>query len=50
VCDQREETSKKIVGRIRALAPKFKQMSNRSAQTYECLIDDPELRKLEEQL
>jgi hypothetical protein len=47
VHDQREETTKKIVVRIRALASKGKQMSDRRTQTYECLLEDLEIRKLE---
>jgi hypothetical protein len=50
VCDQREEAAKSAVGRIRALTSECKQLSDRSAQTYECLTEDPELRKLEAQL
>jgi ERCC4-related helicase len=48
--DQREEAAKSVVGRIRALTSECKQMSDRSMQTYECLTEDPELRKLEAQL
>jgi hypothetical protein len=47
VCDQREEAFKSIVGRIRAFASEYKKLSYRSAQNYERLIEDPELRKLE---
>lgn len=50
VCDQREETIKNTVGRIRALASECKQLSYRSEQTYEHLAEDLELRKLEAQL
>jgi hypothetical protein len=50
VHDQREEASRNAVERIRALASECKQLSDRSAQTYECLAEDPELRKLEAQL
>jgi hypothetical protein len=47
VHDQREEAAKSAVGRIKVLALEFKQLSDQSAQTYECLAEDLELRKLE---
>jgi Ni,Fe-hydrogenase I large subunit len=47
VHDQREEASKSTVGRIRTLALECKQLSDRSAQTYEHLAEYPMLRKLE---
>jgi hypothetical protein len=47
VHNQREEDTKSTMGRIRALISECKQLSNRSVQTYECLVEDPELRKLE---
>jgi hypothetical protein len=50
VHDQREEAARSAVGRIRALTSECKKLSDRSAQTYECLTEDPELRKLEAQL
>jgi hypothetical protein len=50
VRDQREETSRSTVERIKALASECKQLSNQSAQTYEHLAEDPELRILEAQL
>jgi hypothetical protein len=50
VRDQREETARSVVERIRALASECKKLSNRSAQTYEHLAEDPELRTLEAQL
>jgi hypothetical protein len=50
VRNQREETAKDTVIRIRALSSECKQLSDRSTQTYECLTEDPELRKLEAQL
>jgi hypothetical protein len=50
VRDQREEAAKSIVERIRILASECKKLRNRSMQTYECLMEDPELRKLEAQL
>jgi len=48
--NQREEFAKSTVGRIRALTSEFKQLSDKSAQTYEHLTEDPKLRKLEAQL
>jgi hypothetical protein len=50
VHNQREEAAKSAVGRINILTLECKKLSDRSAQTYECLIEDPELRKLEAQL
>jgi hypothetical protein len=50
VHEQREKTVKSAVGRIRALSLECKQLSDRSAKMYECLIEDLELRKLEAQL
>jgi chromosome segregation ATPase len=50
VRDQREETARSAVERIKALALECKQLSSRSAQTYEHLAEDPELRTLESQL
>jgi chromosome segregation ATPase len=50
VRDQREETARSTVERIRALASECKKLSNRSAQTYEHLEEDLELRTLEAQL
>jgi hypothetical protein len=50
VCDQREEAARNAVERIRALASECKKLSDRSAQTYEHLAEDLELRKLEAQL
>jgi chromosome segregation ATPase len=50
VRDQREETARSAVERIRALASECKKLSDRSAQTYEHLAEDPELRTLEAQL
>jgi cell division septum initiation protein DivIVA len=41
VQDQREQTARSIVERIRALASKCKKLSNQSAHTYECLAEDP---------
>jgi hypothetical protein len=50
VRDQREETARSVVERIKALASECKKLSNRSAQTYEHLAEDPKLRTLEAQL
>jgi hypothetical protein len=50
VCDQREEAAINVVERIITLASKCKQLSDRSMQTYERLVEDPEMRKLEGQL
>jgi uncharacterized protein (DUF736 family) len=50
VRDQREEASRNVVERIMALGSEYKKLSDRSAQTYERLAEDPELRKLEAQL
>jgi len=50
VRDQREETTKNTVASITALASRCKQLNDRSANTYEHLIEDPELEKLEAQL
>jgi hypothetical protein len=47
VHDERQETAKNKIVRIRALASEFKQLSDRSSQTYECLDEDLEIRKLE---
>jgi uncharacterized protein YoxC len=47
VWDQREETARSAVERIRALASECKKLSDRSAQTYEHLAEDPDLRTLE---
>jgi TolA-binding protein len=50
VRNQREESAKNIVESIKSLASTCKQLSDRSTQTYECLAEDPELKKLEAQL
>jgi hypothetical protein len=47
VWDQREEITRRGVKRIKALASVCKKISNLSAQTYERLAKDLELRKLE---
>jgi hypothetical protein len=50
VRDQREETARSAVERIRALALECKQLSNQSAQNYEHLAEYLELRIFEAQL
>jgi hypothetical protein len=50
VCEQREESAKSAVERIRTLTSECKQLSDRSAYTYECLTKDLKVRKLEVQL
>jgi hypothetical protein len=50
VCDQREETYKNTVVRIRSLTLECKKLSDRSTQKYERLSEDPKLRKMEAQL
>jgi hypothetical protein len=50
VCDQQELTAQSAIERIKTLATKCKQISSRSAQIYEQLSEDPELKKLESQL
>jgi hypothetical protein len=50
VRDQREEAARNAVERIRALTSECKKLSDQSAQTYEHLAEDPELKKLEAQL
>jgi hypothetical protein len=50
VHDHREETAKNTVIRIRDLDSECKQLSDISAQNYERLTEEPELRKLEVQL
>jgi hypothetical protein len=50
VRDQREETTRSTIETIKVLASECNKLSNRSAQTYEHLAEDPELRELEAQL
>ena len=50
VQDQREATSRSAVERIKSLAMECKQLSDRSAQTYERLTEDLKLKALESQL
>jgi hypothetical protein len=47
---QREATTHNIVDILKALALECNQLSNRSAQTYENLTENPELQTLESQL
>jgi hypothetical protein len=48
--DQREITSHNTVDRLKSLALECKKLSNQSTQTYENLIENPELQMLESQL
>jgi hypothetical protein len=48
--DQREVTAQSAIERIREFTLECKHLSSRSAQTYESLAEDPEMRKLEAQL
>jgi hypothetical protein len=50
VWDQREATDQSAVERINTFAKECKQLSDRSAQTYEKLTKDPKLKTLESQL
>jgi hypothetical protein len=50
VKDQREATTRSAVERLKALAIKYKQLSDCSALTYERLVESPKLRSLESQL
>jgi predicted nucleic acid-binding Zn-ribbon protein len=47
---QREATARSTNERIRSLALECEQLSNRSAQNYERLTEDPELKTLESHL
>jgi hypothetical protein len=47
VRDQREATAQRAVERIKALSMECKQLSDHSAQTYEQLTEDLELKALE---
>jgi hypothetical protein len=47
VRDQREATARSAVERIKALAMECKKLSDRSAQTYEKLTENLELKALE---
>jgi hypothetical protein len=50
VRDQREETAKSAVERLKDLIGECKQLSNHSAQTYENLVENLELQALGSQL
>jgi len=50
VRDQWELNAQGVVERIKALVAECKQLSRRSAQIYEKLSEDPELKKLESQI
>jgi hypothetical protein len=50
VRDQREEIARSVVERIKSLAMECKQLTDRSAQTYEQVTNNPELKALESQL
>jgi hypothetical protein len=50
VRDQREETTRNEVEIIKALTSECKKLSDQSAHTYECLVEDLELKKLEEKI
>jgi hypothetical protein len=50
VRDLREATARNAVGRLKTLALECKQLSTRSTQTYENLMENPELQMLEAQL
>jgi hypothetical protein len=41
--DLREATARSAVDRLKTLALEYKQLSTRSAQTYETLTENPEL-------
>jgi FtsZ-binding cell division protein ZapB len=50
VRDQREATAQSAVERIKDLTLECKKLTDRSAQTYEQLIENPKLKALESQL
>jgi chromosome segregation ATPase len=50
VRDQREATARSAVERIKSLAMECKKLIDHSAQTYEKLTENPELKALESQL
>jgi hypothetical protein len=50
VRDQREETAQSIVERIKAITLEYKKLTDHSAQTYEQITENPELKALESQL
>jgi hypothetical protein len=45
--DQREATAQSKLERIKSLSMECKQLSDRSAQTYERLTENPELKALD---
>jgi hypothetical protein len=49
VRDKREETARSAFERIKSLAMECKKLSDHSAQTYEQLTENPELKALESQ-
>jgi FtsZ-binding cell division protein ZapB len=49
VRDQRE-SAKNTVASIKSLTSACKQLSDKRTEMYECLVEDPELKKLEAQL
>jgi chromosome segregation ATPase len=50
VRDQTEATAHSMVDKLKSLALECNQLSNRSAQTYENLTENPKLQPLESQL
>jgi chromosome segregation ATPase len=50
VRDQREATAQSAVERLKALTLECKKLTDHSAQTYEQLMENPELKALESQL
>ena len=48
--DLREAIARNVVGRLKALELECKQLTSRSAQTYETLTENLELQALESQL
>jgi hypothetical protein len=50
VRDQREEIAQSAVERLKALTLECKKLTDHSAQTYEQLMENPELKELESQL
>jgi hypothetical protein len=50
VRDQREETARSAVERIKELVLECKKLNSQSVQIYERLVEDPELRTLESQI
>jgi hypothetical protein len=50
IIDLREENDRSTVGRMKALSLECKKLSSRSDQTYENLMENPELQALESHL